>query len=679
MHNYLRYIVLCILLYACVPLFSNARLRKIDSLETMLAADTLNPAQRVSVINSLVPKYRYRGPEAEYYLNLADSITQAENLYLQRGKNFFNRTLNLNYKKQFDSTYLSTIAMIDSMAQLAPGIHDLGIDFHWAYSNYYVGLKKYSEAEPHVEKAIALAYKLDIKDRLARLYSQLAFQQRMQDKYYLAVDNYLKALDFKDYNRTCYVYTNLAKIYRNIEDYENQLHYAQKGKEAAKKESINSVYISCLLDIATANYRMGKLELAEQQLLEAIPEIEKSTVKVRILIAYEFLARIYYDQKEYQKLESIATKLDDHEDELYHGVYYGLLGQSYLDRGQTSKALKYCTRGFKACDTYTIYPIFSVESCNCLLQVYEEVGDYQNALLFSSRARTLDSLLNKKEKFVNATKALNKKDLKNQEQLLSMQQNQKDQVAKMKLFRTRLLSGFIVFLSLFGLLSYFQLKKRNRKIAQQNLLIKSSLEEKDTLLKEIHHRVKNNLQIISSLLSMQMRHVKDNSTKQVLSEGKNRIRSIALIHQSLYQNNNINQLSIEDYIKEMISNLFATYKIEEENVTLDLEIENINLDVETMISLGLILNELLTNCLKHAFENNQNGRIYIQLNEIADQLILVVQDNGKGVDEIDFSKNSSFGNKLLKAFSNKLKADFTVENNEGTIVTMKINNYQKTA
>lgn len=650
---------------------------QIDSLVQLLSSDAHAPEERVDIMTQLVVKYRYRTKEALALTFEIDSICTANDLHYKAGINYFNRTLYYNNKKLLDSSYVASIKMIDSTASLMEDSQDLSLYYHWAYANFYLSTEENALSEKHLKSALIIADSLGLESKLPRIYNELALRQRLQLKYIEAIDNYLKALEY-DNVKSCYTYSNLAKIYRDMEDYENQLLYAEKGRIAALDEKVKNVHITCRLDKARAYYRMGMLDTSEMYLLETLPYIKDSNVKNRDQISGEYLARIYYNQQKWDSLENLKSTFDQYGDGRYHAVYYALLGRSYLDRNQVSKAKVHCERAFEAGDPVNS-TYWTRDACNCLIDVYKKTSNYKLALAMSGHARLMDSLSNDKEMFINITKGLNLKDLQQQKKLFTLEQDQKTQLSNNKLLRTRLLSSFIGLLFVVAFFSYWQLRKKNLKIAKQNVTIKASIEEKNTLLKEIHHRVKNNLQIISSLLSMQMRHVKDDSTKQVLSEGKNRIRSIALIHQSLYQNSNINQLSIEDYIKEMIENLFATYKIDENNVKLDLEIEDINLDVETMISLGLILNELLTNCLKHAFENNQNGRIYIQLNEIDGQLILIVQDNGKGIDEIQFSKNSSFGNKLLRAFSNKLKADFTVEKDEGTIVTMKIKNYQKTA
>ena len=137
----------------------------------------------------------------------------------------------------------------------------------------------------------------------------------------------------------------------------------------------------------------------------------------------------------------------------------------------------------------------------------------------------------------------------------------------------------------------------------QNTIVFEALKEKDFLLREIHHRVKNNLQVISSLLSLQARQIGDKNIQKAINEGRSRVRSMALIHQNLYQNENLTGVSVERYLSNLLSELFDTYKVDSDKITLHFNIQDIDLDVDTMVPFGLILNELISNCLKHAFPN----------------------------------------------------------------------------
>lgn len=167
--------------------------------------------------------------------------------------------------------------------------------------------------------------------------------------------------------------------------------------------------------------------------------------------------------------------------------------------------------------------------------------------------------------------------------------------------------------------------------------IKASLAEKEALLKEIHHRVKNNLQIISSLLNLQAEYLQDNQAIEIFKDSQNRIESMALIHEKLYQSKDLAKIEISGYIQDLVTNLFSSYQVNSDAITLNINIEDILLSIDTAIPCGLIINELVTNSLKHAFPSNKTGEIRIDLcSSPNNKFLLIVSDNGIG-----FKKNST--------------------------------------
>jgi PAS domain S-box-containing protein len=176
-------------------------------------------------------------------------------------------------------------------------------------------------------------------------------------------------------------------------------------------------------------------------------------------------------------------------------------------------------------------------------------------------------------------------------------------------------------------------------------LIKRSLSEKDMLLKEIHHRVKNNLMIISSLLNLQSGYIKDKASKDIFIESQNRARSMALIHERLYQSTDLKSIDFGEYITSLSNELFNTYKADSGFIKLKIDVEDIFLDINTAIPLGLIVNELVTNSLKHAFPDNMKGKINIAFHLLDDYYEFTVKDNGIGFpEELDYQNNHSVYN-----------------------------------
>ncbi|MEA5627089.1 PAS domain S-box protein [Nostoc sp. UHCC 0251] len=205
--------------------------------------------------------------------------------------------------------------------------------------------------------------------------------------------------------------------------------------------------------------------------------------------------------------------------------------------------------------------------------------------------------------------------------------------------------------------------------------IKASLREKEVLLKEIHHRVKNNLGIVSSLLQMQIRRTQNPQATMVLQDSQNRITSIALVHEKLYRSEDLANINFAQYIRDLTVSLFDSYKISSNKIKLNLQLENANLDIETIIPCGLILNELVSNALKHAFPGDGEGEIQIkffQSCEFLDNLCrrtstLIVQDNGIGLpDNIDINKAKTLGLNLVYGLVKQINATIEINSQQGT-------------
>ncbi|MFZ1787542.1 MAG: sensor histidine kinase, partial [Saprospiraceae bacterium] len=227
-------------------------------------------------------------------------------------------------------------------------------------------------------------------------------------------------------------------------------------------------------------------------------------------------------------------------------------------------------------------------------------------------------------------------------------------------------------LAVLGYLLYKNIQQKS-EIKVQNQTIQKSLEDKDILLREIHHRVKNNLQVVSSLLNLQSSYISDKIALEAINEGKNRVSSMALIHQNLYTEKNLTEIETKRYFEELLDQLFDSYNIDSDSISLEKDIDSVLLDVDMMIPLGLITNELISNALKHAFINRKTGTVFFKLKKMEEKLLITISDNGSGMSAKQFLESDSFGNKLIHAFVQKLKGSMDIESNNGTQITLNLN------
>lgn len=202
--------------------------------------------------------------------------------------------------------------------------------------------------------------------------------------------------------------------------------------------------------------------------------------------------------------------------------------------------------------------------------------------------------------------------------------------------------------------------------------LKGTLREKEVLLKEIHHRVKNNLQVISSLLSLQSEYAKDGQTQAMFKDCQLRVRSMALIHDKLYHSKDLARVDFAEYAQNLTTYLLHSFGVYSDRIALKITIGHVLLDVETAIPCGLILNELMSNCLKHAFPDERAGEIHVMLQVTPEgKFSLMVHDNGVGFPpELDFRTTESLGLQLVNTLASQLGGTLELERNDGTTFTL---------
>jgi PAS domain S-box-containing protein len=206
-----------------------------------------------------------------------------------------------------------------------------------------------------------------------------------------------------------------------------------------------------------------------------------------------------------------------------------------------------------------------------------------------------------------------------------------------------------------------------RKLAEKQIM--SSLKEKEVLLREIHHRVKNNMQIVSSLLWLQSEYIKDKRDLEIFRDSQNRIMSMSLVHEKLYRSRDLGKIDTKEYITDLTNNIIQSHRVNAGTISLNINIGNISLGVDSAIPCGLIINELITNSLKYAFPDGRKGEIRVSLSPLNENEVeLVVGDNGVGIPEdVDFRKTASLGLRLVTILTeNQLHGKINLDRSRGT-------------
>lgn len=300
-------------------------------------------------------------------------------------------------------------------------------------------------------------------------------------------------------------------------------------------------------------------------------------------------------------------------------------------------------------------------------QLQAAVLNYKQLLRDPLLAPSFDPLLNKFMDFQTEAKESHEKLLllfENQQQELMIKQNRWE--------KRSLMGGILLAVLSCGFLFYHnRIRRRNNHLlSQKNRLIAAALSEKEMLIREVHHRVKNNLQVVSSLLNLHARKVEAPEALGAIREGRDRVKSMAFIHQKLYQVHDVRQMAVSDYVEDLTNYLFTSYQIDPRQIELHTDIAQLELDVDIMVPLGLILNELISNSLKHGFPGGRKGRLSVSFAEKEKGFFLLeVADTGVGfAKKQEEDKTSGFGYQLIQTFCKKLKGQLNIVHDNGTVI-----------
>jgi two-component sensor histidine kinase len=540
--------------------------------------------------------------------------------------------------------------------------------------------------------------KFDLSETYLNKY--LEFHKRQGNKKGMAVANLARSYNFSNagnYEESAKAIAASLKIYEELKD--------------------TTWVIVSMNKLGYLMAEIGNFEEAHRYLNKAISTAKLAEIPYEEQNAYNTKAVIFDKQDKldsallyYTKSYKIAKEVGDDNDfytttrnmsgihrelgQLDSAAYYG---QQALDLAKTmdvpyismdAKTLMIALRTAKGNTTKAIEIIESIteDELNTLglsdkadnyyhsAKAYKVSGNYPKALeSFEDYVMYKDSLTaNDSRNKINELEIAYQTEKKEKQIALLDLENQN---AKLQISRkNRTIIIVSIALALITLLSGILYVIIRKYLKQQKVLAKA-LDEKSLLLKEIHHRVKNNLQLVSSLLTLQGQSITDDIALKAINEGKSRVRSMALIHQDLYQTDNITSVSAQTYFLKLCNELFDTYNIKKDQIKLITHIEPLYLDVDTLIPVGLIINELITNALKYAFTGTEKGIIEISLKEENNSLTLNVNDNGVGYD-LNQLNSESFGNKLIRSLIQQLDGNLETKIDNGTKVSMSFKDYK---
>jgi two-component sensor histidine kinase len=564
------------------------------------------------------------------------------------------------------------------------------------WTSWHVNASNYSEAMSLCLKGIAVAEKNGNERNKAILFLNLANIYRLTGKPAQSNSYYLKVMEsgidlsdvFKPYDIVSVVCSNYIRTKQAGKARDLLMTYSAKNPNGSAAEK-SVLYRSW----GNVEAEMGNYDKAEKYLLDA-GAFAKSAASSAIA-SNLWLAKLYLRQKKGEKALEVL-KATERDAGSMHTAYLAnyLFTRAQADSltGNYNSALSYLFKSKSMTDS-----IFNTEKERHTqeLEFQYETGKKENELhLKEENIRFLnqqnqlqqeqanlqllklqqsDLLVKKKNtdlKLRDAELLLRAKNIKSYQQTTALQLAE---LEKAKTNRNITIAGILVLTLTTGLIyrQFREKSKANRIIAAKNGQLEQLNTEKDWLLKEMHHRVKNNLQIIISLLESQQAGNLDKEALKALETSKNRIFAISLIHQKLYQSTENKTVDMSCYIPELVSYLKDCF-LGNQRITFNVHSDFIELNVGQAIPLGLIINEAVTNALKYAFSSRESGQISVSLRKtMSDQFELSVTDNGQGFDtQKQPEKSSSMGMTLIRGLAMQVGATLRIAQNNGTVITL---------
>ena len=529
--------------------------------------------------------------------------------------------------------------------------------------------------------------------RLQALYDLLGYVSTRLGKRKQGLEYSLLALktarQFNDSSMLCTIYNRVGISYFSLERYLEAKNFFQKALPIAYSRHDKNSALEIGLNLTAVYMKLQQENKALGILTKLATLVPGSDITSRIVSAADFL-EIYTNQKKYTlarpycaKLLELAAHMDQNDS--HHQYIYSNVIPYYLATRQYDRARQVLMTNQQFCKKLAYANLLAYNHL-CWFKMDSALGNYSSAIRHYQQYKTLNDSLSKETN----SKQINELDLqyKNQEkeqriQLLTqrgkLQQTDLQQVTNTRNFS---IASAIMLLGLLSLgYNRYRLKQRSSRLVEakqheinekneslQTLLNQQEhlLTEKEWMLKEIHHRVKNNLQIITSLLHSQGVYLKDEAAQSAIRESQNRVHSMALIHQKLYQSDRLAAIPMDEYIVEIVDHLINSFD-REGTVTKQIAIESIDLDISLAVPMGLIINEAITNSLKYAFPDLRMGTLTVELNRLdLEHYQLLIADDGVGLpSDFDPTKIGSLGMSLIRGLSKQLGGTLNISQHNG--------------
>ncbi|MGM9478870.1 tetratricopeptide repeat-containing sensor histidine kinase [Pedobacter sp. GSP4] len=611
-------------------------------------------------------------------LNLKDELAEA---YAATGNLFGNEGKDLEKKISYNEKSLALYRQTGNKLEEGNSLKNLGDYYNIKGQPAYA--IKLMDSSLAVYKAIGFKELQGVYNNMCITNTSLGnFSEAL--KYGLLAEKTADQLADTSLQRSS-INNHLGLTYYYLRNDQKALGYWLKARKIAERYKDAGYMQTIIANIATILVRMKKFEEGIAALKELIRKYPPTDTQMKLRIPY-ILFNTYYDIEQYAKAEPYFKVLL----QFHHDLPKDDPNQIYLYRSIIRNLIH--NKQFLAADGYLKeHEKQSIQQKNLLAlsQLHRLWFDVDSALNkpwsavahYKTYKRLTDSIWNnEKNKQISGLEIEFQTEQKDKDIALLSQKNQLQQVRIGNEERVRyiFIAGLLVAVLFVGLIyNRYRLKKRSNHILEQkqgeinmqNALLRKILDEKEWLLREIHHRVKNNLQIVISLLNTQSAYLDNEDALVAIRNSQNRMHAMSLIHQKLYQSDNLAEIDMKWYIKELVDYMIECFGTDKK-IQFTLETEAIKLDVAQAVPLGLILNEAISNVIKYAFPNNEKGKVHISFLFIGEELCeLKIADNGVGLPKgFDPENTESLGMSLMTGLTEQLNGDIKMWNDKGLVL-----------
>jgi two-component sensor histidine kinase len=538
----------------------------------------------------------------------------------------------------------------------------------------------------------AFAVLQDAKTKLPKkdwslLLTQLGYVFERRGQISKAADYAMEGLQLgnsiQDLKTRAMAYSDLSNLFWKQSKFDKGIEYGLQSEALFKQRNIADMDYSFTLYIIGNNYLSQKdYSNAQKYFKLALTQSEHYQFYNNLADIYIALNELYTITGEYEKAALNARQAIRYSTLLDNNF---MLMRSWLSLAELQNKTRQPDKAIASLKTCLQVATENFGDKFFLSKVYEELGkayaatgDYKNAYTAFLKHDGLEDSVFTADADQRVAKLQTEFDVANKESTIKTQQHSLKQQKRVQLLT--LGAAGLLLLILVGLFRTYQTKRKvnnkleklNQNLEQKNIQLDKRNAENELLLKEIHHRVKNNLEIVSGLLALQAAQIDHPSAQAVMQSSQNRVLSMGIIHQKLYQKGNLAGIEMKDYFQNLSESVLDTFNAIG-RIKITLPMQPLDLDVDTAVPVGLITNELLTNAIKYAFAENETGEIQISLKEtrIENGLVFRLSDNGIGKQNNTSPKGTGFGTELVNLLVKQLEGNLTVVINNGTTIEIE--------